>query len=291
MEITVIIPTFKDTSRLELCLDALLSQKFDSSKFEVIVVNNDPIEKLIIHETYFKNLNLRIENEIIPGSYAARNKGLKLAKSDIIAFTDSDCIPDSDWLRNGLKYFEQDSYNEIGILAGNVSLFFRNPDNLNFAEIYEKHAGFSIKNYVKTGHTITANWFSYKAVLEEFGGFNSQLKSNGDTELSGIISKKYKLKFASDVVVKHPARHRVKEIVHKYRRLLGGTYQRRFPNLKLKFFLHLIHFSWRRLRFSLKKFFTVSFKESFAIFVVCMAINLGAWKEYFNLIYGGDTKR
>lgn len=288
---SVIIPVFKDNERLKICLEALVSQQIGNENFEVIVVNNDPDGEVIIDEEFLSLLNLKIFTERTPGSYAARNLGIAHATARILALTDSDCIPDPDWLRNAQRYFEADSDHALGILAGDVPLFFKNPKKLTYAEVYEKYTGFDFRSYVKEGTCGAGNWFTYKKIMKEFGGFNPQLKSNGDTALSSKISKKYRLVFAPDVIVRHPSRYHVSELVYKYRRLLGGTYHRRFENQPFKFLKHLINFSFRRLRFSAKKFFTVPIKESWPIFVVCSAITLGAWQEYFSLIKGGETKR
>jgi glycosyltransferase involved in cell wall biosynthesis len=288
---SVIIPAYKDNDRLKSCLAALVSQTFDANKFEVIVVNNDPNGIVEFDKQFFDQLNLKVLDEKIPGSYAARNLGIKHASAKILALTDSDCIPEPDWLQNAKKYFEDDADHSLGIIAGDVPLFFKNPNKLTHAEVYEKYTGFDFKAYVKEGTCGAGNWFSYKKVMDEFGGFNPQLKSNGDTALSSRISKKYKVVFASDVIVRHPSRYHVGELVYKYRRLLGGTYHRKFENQPFKFLNHVINFSFRRLRFSAKKFFTIPLHESWSIFIVCSAVTIGAWKEYFILIKGGETKR
>ena len=288
---SVVIPTYKDSQRLKLCLDGLARQKIGLENFEVIVVNNDPFGNVEIDQQFFSQLNLKVLEEKTPGSYAARNLGIKHATAKILALTDSDCIPDPEWLQNAKKYFDIDADQSLGIVAGNVPLFFKDPEALTYAQIYEKYTGFSIEQYAKSGHAITANWYSYKTVLKEFGGFNSSLKSNGDSDLSKRIASKHKVIYAPDVVVRHPARYQVTELVYKYRRLIGGTYQRKFQNRPLAFLGHTVNFTWRRAKFAVKKIFTVHPKESWAITVVCVAIAWGAWKEYFALIRGQETKR
>lgn len=289
--ISVIIPVYNDYDRLTLCLDALINQRIPTTNFEVIVVNNGLFAPSAIDVKYFDALNLRLVDEPVLGSYAARNRGISIAKHSILAFTDSDCIPDENWLCNSLKFFKEDVNFELGILTGPVPLFYRDANKLSLAEIYEKHTGFDFSAYVKEGSCGAGNWFSHKYIIEEYGGFNPSLKSNGDTDLSKRISRKYDIVFSPDVIVRHPARYYVKDIVYKYRRLLGGTYQRRFNGKEIEFWFHVFNFSWRRVRFSAKKFFTVPIYESKAIFLVCIAIIIGAWKEYLHLISGGETKR
>lgn len=291
MIISIVIPHFKDFERLLSLLESFEGQSLEKENWEVIVVNNDPENPLVFPRDFSFTYLLKIIEEPIPGSYAARNKGIAAAKGEILAFTDSDCLPERDWLENAWNLFSQDFKKEVGILTGPVPLFFKNPKALSDAEVYEKYTGFTTKSYAKEGHAITANWFSYKSVLEEFGNFNAQLKSNGDSELSGKISQKYTIVYSENILVQHPARYQTSDLVNKYQRLLGGTYARRFQGDKAAFYKFFLDFVLRRYRFALKKIFTISSKESMAILRVCHSINRGALQEYLKLISGGETKR
>jgi glycosyltransferase involved in cell wall biosynthesis len=272
-----------------LLLKALDEQNFKSFPWEVIVVNNDPLEDVEFEEIY--SFPITVQNENKPGSYAARNKGVKSSTGKIIAFIDSDCIPNQDWLQVAYRCFELDFNKEIGVLTGPVPLFFKDPMRLTDAEVYEKYTGFTTKEYAKEGHAITANWFSYKQVIEEFGGFNDELKSNGDSDLSGRISQQYAVVYKDDLIVHHPARYQVSDLVSKYQRLIGGTYTRIYKNNAMGFRRFLLNFLFRRFRFALKKIFTIHPKESLSVLRVCYVISKGAIDEYFNLISGGETKR
>lgn len=291
MDISIIIPYYQDFQNLILLLAQLENQSLPYKHWEAIVVNNDPEISLKLPEGFSVSYKLYFLEEPTPGSYAARNKGISAAKGEIIAFTDSDCLPDRDWLKNAWNLFIQDYKKEIGVLTGPVPLFYKNPLSLSDAEVYEKYTGFTTESYAKEGHAITANWFSYKSVLEEFGNFIAKLKSNGDSELSGKISKKYQIIYRNDIKVLHPARFHTQDLVNKYKRLMGGTYTRKYQENRKGFRAFFLDFVVKRYRFALKKIFTVSPKESWAILKVCHAINQGALAEYNNLVKGGDTKR
>jgi glycosyltransferase involved in cell wall biosynthesis len=102
--VSIIIPTYKDWARLSLCLQALANQTYDSNFFEIIVVNNYTADK--VPEDYFIPKNCKIVVEGQPGSYVASNAGIKLSKlARSSAFTDSDCIPDEDWISNAVDCF------------------------------------------------------------------------------------------------------------------------------------------------------------------------------------------
>ena len=95
MRFSVVIPTHNRLSTLRQCLTAVLEQAYPDN--EVIVVDDgstDDTEVIILCEFptvhYFRQENA--------GPAAARNRGIAAATSDIIAFTDDDCLPPSDWL-------------------------------------------------------------------------------------------------------------------------------------------------------------------------------------------------
>lgn len=89
--VTIIIPAYHDWYRLSLCLNALAKQTYPHNKFEVIIINNDADDQVSADFVLPENCKIIVEEK--SGSYAARNTGLKIAKGEIIGFTDSDCIP------------------------------------------------------------------------------------------------------------------------------------------------------------------------------------------------------
>src|ERR1700710_2831639 len=102
MEISVIIPTYRRPQLLKKCLTALLGQKFNRRQYEIIVVTDgpDPDTNKLIKEVSNNRVTL-VKCLALPekkGPAAARNLGWLNSKSNVIAFTDDDCIPDKRWL-------------------------------------------------------------------------------------------------------------------------------------------------------------------------------------------------
>ena len=131
--ISVIVPTYHDWERLQLCLNALEQQTYPKDRFEIIVVNNDldnqPPEDFIVPDICV------LTEEEKPGSYAARNKGISLAKGEVFAFTDSDCQPQRDWVEKSVDLLC--SSPEIERIGGKISLIMSGREP-TIAEIYEK---------------------------------------------------------------------------------------------------------------------------------------------------------
>lgn len=216
--VSIIIPSHKDSPTLQKCLDALMVQSFPSTDFEIIVVNNAPDKPMQVN--YPRN-NLTITQESKPGSYAARNKGISMAKGEILGFCDSDCVPDKDWILNAVEFFKNNrTYSRI---AGKVNLTSQNADSPNIYELYESVFAFRQREYVKQGGAVTANMFTYKCVFDQIGLFDHNLMSGGDL----IWGKKaqqmgYKIACCENVVVSHPARHTFSALAQKSRRVVSG---------------------------------------------------------------------
>lgn len=74
------------------------------SSFEIIVVDDGSTDAIIDVIRQFPNVRLLQQKNAGPA--AARNHGAREAKSDIILFTDDDCVPMPDWIESMLTPFD-----------------------------------------------------------------------------------------------------------------------------------------------------------------------------------------
>ncbi|MGB3493028.1 MAG: glycosyltransferase [Elainellaceae cyanobacterium] len=222
--VSVIVPVFNDADGLKLCLAALSEQSYAQSRFEVIIVDNgsdDPEQIKTIAAAYDW---VTVATETSPGSYAARNRGLDLARGDVMAFTDADCIPAPDWLENGV-YILKETPN-CGLVAGQIRLFFRNPSCPTMVELYESVRALPQQEFVEDHHYgATANVFTTRHVIDTVGKFDARLKSSGDAEWGKRVhAQGFRQVYAEKVIVQHPTRSSFRELYVRTRRLAGGHY-------------------------------------------------------------------
>ena len=218
--VSVIIPVYNDTERLKNCLGALEYQTYPRTMYEVVVVDNGSQEDIRSVVDPFQQAVLYTERQT--GSYAARNKGISVSRGDILAFTDSDCIPATDWIEKGVAHIK--NAQTCGLIAGRVNLFYRNPKRLSAVELYEKMFAFNQQDNINTKHFgVTANVFTRKSVFDQVGLFNAVQKSGGDLEWGNRVFDAGLVQiYADDVCVEHPARHSLKQLYKKRVRVLGG---------------------------------------------------------------------
>ncbi|MEN2281238.1 glycosyltransferase [Algoriphagus sp. SE2] len=282
--ISVIIPVYKDWSRLLLCLEALEYQKNTKSKFEVIVINNDP-EDLYVPENSF-SYPVYFLRESIPGSYAARNKGLSKAKGIAILFTDSDCIPANDWISQAERLINE---TEADLIAGSIKLFSKEENKFVH---FERTFAFPNEKYVKDQNFgVTANLLVRKPVIDKIGGFNEKLLTGGDSEFCNrAVNEGFKIEFHEELKVSHPARSSWKELKLKAIRF-GG----RLPNDKNRYVKFLKVLGKFRIRLddiqeivSLEK---PSLKQKFDLFFINQSLRWVEAKESLFVFFGKKAGR
>lgn len=222
--ISVVIPVYKDWDRLSQCLDALDNQKRFDSNFEVLIVNNFPTDPFPDFPSY--SFDLVLLSESTPGSYAARNKALESAKGNWLLFTDSDCIPFSNWIENAHKLTEA---KEAELFAGRINVISTQENRFSK---FDQAFAFPNEKYVsEENFGVTANLLVKKEVFDKVGEFNFQLMTGGDSEFCNRANRQgFKIKYCEDFVVSHPARESWKQLKTKAKRF-GG----RLPKGKNKF--------------------------------------------------------
>jgi glycosyltransferase involved in cell wall biosynthesis len=93
---SVVIPAYNADKTLSDTLIALKHQSIYPADYEVIVVDDGSTDKTAALAHRF---GANCINQPNRGPAAARNNGVRVAKGDIILFTDADCLPDWDWIR------------------------------------------------------------------------------------------------------------------------------------------------------------------------------------------------
>jgi len=194
----VIIPVLNGAKFIAETIDSVLQQT--SLPDEIIVVDNGSTDNTIeVLEAYKKSII--VITELKKGVAAARNTGIKYAKSDLIAFMDADDICKPTRIERQIDLFGQDSsvvmvfgayqFMDIGgtLFEGEVrcSKFIKKSF---FGELLER-------NQIATPTVMLK-----KSVIEKVGFFDEYLLSNAeDYDLWLRIASQYTIHYQDDVCV------------------------------------------------------------------------------------------
>ena len=285
--VTVIVPVWNDIDRILLCVKALKAQTLKNNEYEIFVVDNGSTDGT--YEKLQSQCGITLLRESNPGSYAARNKGLKEARGKYVAFTDSDCIPDDKWLENLISCaIDKPS---MGIIAGDIQFFKENTLVEASALAYEELFSMDQEAYAKLGLCITANWLSDREVIINNSGFDTSLKSGGDHEMAQRLTEQgLKVYFCEDAIVMHPARNK-KELLKKRRRVIGGAWDKSSTRLKsVKLGINATKLFLKRCpKVLLNRGFT--FQCKFSVFIIVTSIYMISLSEIIKLSLGYKSSR
>jgi len=132
--VSIVIATYNRADILPRCLDAVAEQTYKD--FEVLIVDDGSQDgtvafvEALAREKPHLGIRLLV-NETNRGANASRNRGIREAEGELVAFLDSDCIADRDWLENLLTGFVSE---EVAAVTGTVN----NPDPSNIYELVYK---------------------------------------------------------------------------------------------------------------------------------------------------------
>jgi mycofactocin system glycosyltransferase len=102
--VSVVIPVYNRPHEIRQCLASLEALDYPADKIEVIVVDDGSCDgTAAVVRRFDTRLIVQPYNR---GQSAARNAGVKVARGEIIAFLDSDCIAGPQWLSDLVPYFQ-----------------------------------------------------------------------------------------------------------------------------------------------------------------------------------------
>ena len=219
--VSVVVPVFNGAETIGACLTALLAQDYPSDRREIIVVDNNSTDgTAAIVQTFAVRY---VREEQVQSSYAARNRGIREARGELIAFTDADCVASPQWLRRGAAGFANAS---VGGVAGSI----RPLPPATLAQRYASEKGALSQEKALAENSFlpaayTANAFYPKVALERAGLFDPMVKSGGDADLAWRVQERLGLSIAlcPDAVVQHEHRRTVRELLRQRRNYGYGS--------------------------------------------------------------------
>ena len=217
--VSVIVPHYRDLEGLDVCLAALVRQNYPRDRFEIIVADNaSPQGAAAIAERIAGRARLVVVSE--RGAGPARNGGVKLAVGDVLAFTDSDCQPEAEWLSEGVRALAHCDF-----VGGAMRVLVRDEQAMSAAEAFEAVFAFDNESYVRRkGFTVTANLICPRDIFEHVGEFRAGVPEDMDWSHRARDAG-YLIGYAEQAVVGHPARATWPQLEAKWRRLNAEAYQ------------------------------------------------------------------
>lgn len=166
LRVSVVVPTYKHPDYLERCLKALCTLHFPPEDYEIVVVDDAASQETRQQVETFAQAEQARERSIryLPisgtkhGPARARNCGWRSSYAEIIAFTDDDCIPEMNWLQNGVQAFTTET---DGISGRVIVPLPALPTDYELNAAGLEHSQF-----------VTANCFYRRKALELAGGFD-----------------------------------------------------------------------------------------------------------------------
>jgi glucosyl-dolichyl phosphate glucuronosyltransferase len=217
--ISVVICTYNRAAYLPEALGSLTEQSLATSKFEVIVVNNNSTDhtesvchKFIAEHPTFPFTYLL---ETRQGASFARNTGAACAKGIYLCFLDDDAVTYPDYLENILTFFMD--HPEAGGLGGRIipryipteprwmSHFVSSlVGNFNYSDV--------IVEFSPNRYPLESNMVIRKSDFDEIGGFNTALPGvKGTLRIGGegkdfffrLKEKGHRIFYDPSVIVEH----------------------------------------------------------------------------------------
>jgi glycosyltransferase involved in cell wall biosynthesis len=183
MLISVIIPALNEELNIEKCMESLKSQSIEKRLFEVILIDNGSEDGTVkLFQKFERGLNLKYYEKKNAKVSGLRNFGAAKANGENFAFLDADCSVPKNWLELGMECLKRNGIAAVGCSCSvpqNASWVAKTWDLVN-----QKRR---VRGMVKA--LPTGGLFVSKKAFERVGGFNEQLETNEDFDLSFRLRK------------------------------------------------------------------------------------------------------
>jgi mycofactocin system glycosyltransferase len=206
--VSIVVPVRDRERQLAACLRSLELVKHPTDRLEVIVVDDASAVRVPART------GVRVQrSDRALGPSAARNLGAKAASGDVLAFLDSDCSAEPDWLEELLPEFADPEVAAVGGRVGPAA-------ERTWLERYEaarspldlgrRYA--QVRPRQPVSYLVTANLLVRRTDFVRLGGFDPELRCGEDVDLAWrLVEAGRRVVYQPRGRVRHGHRHRLGE--------------------------------------------------------------------------------
>jgi len=211
-KVSVVVCAYNAERTMAPCLTSL--EKLTYPNYEVVVVNDGSTDRT--QEIAERYDSIRLINQENKGLSVARNVGIAAATGEIVAFTDSDCVADPDWLTYLVTTFIRSGRSVVG------GPNFPPPEESLVPAVVAVSPGgptHVLLNDEVAEHIPGCNMAFRKTALEEINCFDPVFHAAGDdVDLCWRLQNQgYQIGFSPAAVVWHFRRNTVKAYLNQQR--------------------------------------------------------------------------
>ena len=179
--VSIIIPAHGRPTATRACVESLLALDYPAEQLEMIIIDDASEPPLA---PALENLPVRLlRQERNIGQSAARNLAASLARGDLLAFIDNDCLATPDWLRVLTPYLADPAMGIVGgrVIApsatGGVSAFEAVRSPLDMGPVAGEVGPNQVVSYLPTCNLIVR-----RELLLAQGGFDVAMRLGEDVD-------------------------------------------------------------------------------------------------------------
>jgi mycofactocin glycosyltransferase len=239
--VSVIVPTLDRADQLDACLAAVRALDYPADLLEIIVVDDGSSDPAAVAQVAKRHQAHLIVNDGNHGPAYSRNRAAQRATADLLAFVDSDCVPEPCWLRDLTPYF---AWSRVGAVGGRTLGYYSESTLDRYEEVSSpldmgRHLMLKATGN-DTFYVPTCNLLVRRSAYAALGGLREDRRVGEDVDFCWRLrAAGHYLVYSPDGIVRH--RHRDR---------LGAMLRRRAQYGTSEAVLHLLHQD-KRKRFPL----------------------------------------
>lgn len=192
--VTVLTPVLNAERTLPPLIAAMAGQlpptssRFAGIGYEWLVIDNGSTDgsRAILDAGNIPEL--RVLEEAKRGPAAARNRGLREARGEVVAMIDADCVPTRPWLRELVATFDDP---DVVVVGGGLASFPPRTAAQRFAANYGLNDATRMVNMPRMPFANTRNMAVLRRSAIAVGGLPEDLIAGEDVEFSYLLREKF----------------------------------------------------------------------------------------------------